>query len=321
MWAADIAVDVALANQSIAAQFPELRGKAVEPFGSGWDNAAFLVGGTTVFRFPRRTVAANLVEREIAVLPLVAPHVPLAIPVPRYVGVATAGFPWVFAGYDLIPGRTSCSVELNDDARTGLAGPLGRFLRALHALDPAPLVARGLPPDEIARLDHGTRLPLAAQRLAALAEEARAALTHGDLAAPFDIALPAQPERFIAWLEAHPPLALPDDARTLVHGDLYARHLLLGADERPSGVIDWGDVHLGDPALDIAAAHLVLPATAHAAFCAAYGRIDERTWFAARYRAIYHAILELDYGVHAGDAGMRASGATALRLIEPELAP
>ncbi len=302
MWTADIEVDVALATGSIAAQFPALRGKPVEPFGSGWDNAAFLVGGTTVFRFPRRTVAANLIEREIAVLPLVAPHVPLAIPVPRYAGAPTAGFPWTFAGYDLIAGTTSCSVALSEGARSALAEPLGRFLRALHALDRAPLVARGLPPDEIGRLDHGKRLPLAAERMAALSAE-----------------LPAQPERFIAWLEAHPPAALPDDARTLVHGDLYARHLLLDADARPTGVIDWGDVHLGDPALDLALAHLVLPAPAHAAFRAAYGAIDERTWSAARYRAIYHAVLELDYGVRAGDAGMRASGSTALRLIEPEL--
>ena len=83
----------------------------------------------------------------------------------------------------------------------------------------------------------------------------------------------------------------------------------------PCGVIDWGDVHLGDPALDIAIAHLILPSSAHAAFRSCYGPIDEPTWNAARYRAIYHAILELDYGLRENDGGMRDSGETALRLI------
>ena len=117
------------------------------------------------------------------------------------------------------------------------------------------------------------------------------------------------PGAFIEWLAAHPPGALADDARTLVHGDLYARHVLVDANARPSGVIDWGDVHLGDPALDIAIAHLVLPASRTPRSAPRTARIDERTWAAARYRAIYHAILELDYGVRADDAGMRASGA------------
>ncbi len=309
MWTADIEVDAALAAALIAAQFPELGGMAVEPFGIGWDNTAFLVGGRIVFRFPRRRVSANLIEREIAILPLVAPHVPLAIPAPRYAGHPTAEYPWVFAGYDLIAGAGADTTELSDDTRAALAEPLGRFLRALHAVDTAPLVERGLPPDEIGRLDHHKRLPLATERLTALASS------------PIwsTLGIATQPERFVTWLADHPPVPLADDARTLVHGDLYARHVLLDADARPTGAIDWGDVHLGDPALDVAVAHLVLPARAHDAFRVAYGGVDERTWSAARWRAIYHAILELDYGVRADDAGMRASGATALRLIEPAL--
>ena len=47
-----------------------------------------------------------------------------------------------------------------------------------------------------------------------------------------------------------------------VHGDLYARHLLLDETRLPSGVIDWGDVHLGDPALDLSVAISFLPPAA-----------------------------------------------------------
>ena len=65
-------------------------------------------------------------------------------------------------------------------------------------------------------------------------------------------------------------------------------------------------------------AHLMLPASAHDAFRDAYGSIDERTWTVARYRAIYHAVLELDYGVRADDAGMRAIGVTALQRLQTD---
>ncbi len=298
-WSADIAVDAALASRLVRAQFPQLRAATVEPFGVGWDNAAFLVDGSVLFRFPRRRIVAGLIEREIAVLPQIAPHLPVAISTPTFVGAASPEYPWVFAGYELIAGTTACSVALSDEARSALAQPLARFLRALHDVEPAPLIGQGLPPDEIGRLDHATRLRMARERLPTLAAAG----------------LVDEPEAFVAWLDAHPPVLLDDAKRRVVHGDLYARHVLLDERARLTGVIDWGDVHLGDPALDIAIAHLMLPAGAHAAFRDAYGPLDDRTWAVARYRAIYHAILELDYGIRESDAAMRASGATALRLM------
>jgi len=299
VWTADIDLDAALAARLIGAQFPALATAVVEPFGIGWDNAAFLVDRRIVFRFPRRRVATKLIEREVAVLPRIAACLPLAISAPSFFGAAGAEYPWIFAGYELIEGATACSAVLSHESRSALAEPLAGFLRALHAIEPAPLVARGLPPDEIGRLDHARRLPLTRERLPALTAAG----------------LVAEPDLFLGWLAMHPPAPLDDAGRRLVHGDLYARHVLLDARGRPRGIIDWGDLHLGDPALDIAIAHLLLPSSAHDVFRAAYGPIDERTWEAARYRAIYHAILELDYGLRENDAGMRESGANALRLI------
>jgi aminoglycoside phosphotransferase (APT) family kinase protein len=298
-WTADIDIGLPLAATLVASQFPEFARATVEAFGFGWDNAAFLVDRRVVFRFPRRHVAAGLIEREIAVLPQIAAHLPLAISASHFIGVKTSEYPWAFAGYDLIGGSTSCSLGLTDSSRGALAEPLAEFLKALHGVEPAELVALGLPPDEIGRLDHDKRLRMTHERAAALTEAGQ--LDSGDF--------------FTDWLEAHPTVTLEDAKRRLVHGDLYARHILINESGQPTGVIDWGDVHLGDPALDIAIAHLILPSSAHAAFRAAYGAIDDRTWTTARYRAIYHAILELDYGIREGDAGMRESGLTALRLI------
>ena len=83
----------------IASRFADVRADRLERLGQGWDNAAYLVDGRAVFRFPQPAVAAPLVATEIAVLPLLAPRLPLAIPVPRWIGRPDESYPWQFAGY------------------------------------------------------------------------------------------------------------------------------------------------------------------------------------------------------------------------------
>jgi aminoglycoside phosphotransferase (APT) family kinase protein len=304
VWAADIAIDAALASRLVADQFPALGGQSVEPFGVGWDNAAFLVAGKVVFRFPRRRIVADLIEREIALLPYLAPRLPIAISAPTFVGAESTIYPWSFAGYPLIAGRSAGSRPLADPERSALAQPLARFLRALHSIDPTTPVALGLPPDELKRFDHDVCLRRTDERLPTLASAG-----YNDGLADF-----------AAWLQAHRPVALDDAKRTVVHGDFYPRHVVLDANGRIAGVIDWGDLHLGDPAIDLAIAHLMLPAAAHQTFRNAYGLIDNRTWTMARYRAIYSAILLLDYGIRESDAEMVEIGSAALRLMRDHVA-
>jgi aminoglycoside phosphotransferase (APT) family kinase protein len=302
VWTADIDIDATLAAVLVREQFPQFADASIATLGIGWDNAAYLFAERVVFRFPRRRIGAALIEREIALLPLLAPHLSLAIPVPRFVGRPTTSYPWPFAGSELISGRTACGVDLSDQSRMRLALPLARFLRALHAVEAAPLVERGLTGDTIGRLDPQRCVRATRERIPALA------------AAGIDDA-----GQWAEWLEQHPPLSMAENERRVVHGDLYARHIVLGADSQPVGVIDWGDLHLGDPALDLAVAYLMLPQQAHAEFRTAYGPIDERTWHAARYRAVYHAIIEINYGIHENDLQMRDIGLTALRLMRDEL--
>jgi len=302
-WISDIDIDVALAAKLVTSQFPKLSVVNIEAFGTGFDNAAFLINGQIIFRFPHRRIVAKLIKREIAILPDLAPHLSLLISAPSFIGVASPEYPWPFAGYQRIEGVTACAVSLTEAARAALAEPLARFLHALHDIDPVPFVKRGLPSDEMGRLDHEKRLKMVFER--------RRIFEATGLFEEF--------KDCFAWLEAHPPVPLDDKERRIVHGDLYARHVILDAKASPVGVIDWGDVHLGDPAIDIAIAHLTLPPKAHEAFRNAYGIIDQRTWNVALYRAIYHAILELDYGIRANDLGMRKIGGTALHLIKSAL--
>jgi aminoglycoside phosphotransferase (APT) family kinase protein len=85
-WTPEKAVGPELARALIALQFPELAPVLLVSMGAGWDNTAYLVNGTWVFRFPRRWVAANLIRMEAAILPAIAQRLPLSVPVPCFLG-------------------------------------------------------------------------------------------------------------------------------------------------------------------------------------------------------------------------------------------
>jgi aminoglycoside phosphotransferase (APT) family kinase protein len=174
-WIPEIDVDEQLARRLVGAQFPQFAPASVRRIGSGWDNAAYLVEEHVVFRFPQRAVAAPLMVNELANLPLLAPNVPLPIPAPVWAGRPDDGYPWHFGGYELLLGASACSRDLSDDDRRVLAGDLGRFLRALHGVDPQPFLAAGLPPDKIGKLDPA-RLRVGEPPL-----EGEKRVVHGDL--------------------------------------------------------------------------------------------------------------------------------------------
>lgn len=295
-WTPDIVVGPELALELIRAQFPALGATEVRPLGAGWDNTAYLAGDV-VFRFPRRRSTVALLEREMRVLPRLAPALPLPVPLPELVGVPAPGYPWPFAGYRRLPGTTASEAPLTDAQLMDAAGVLGAFLAALHAV---PVGDLPLPGDEIGRLNIAARLPSARARLAALA-------TAG---------LVDDPATWLRLLERPAPLVATTGV--VVHGDLYARHLLVEDDGRLCGVIDWGDVHVGDPAVDLMVLWGFLPAAVRPAFRRAYGNIEERALALARQRATFHAIAVAHYAAEAGDASLLAAGLAALRHVLEE---
>jgi aminoglycoside phosphotransferase (APT) family kinase protein len=296
-WDADIHITAEDAAQLIEQQFPALAPARPAQLGIGWDNAAFLVNERWVFRFPRRTVAAKLLDREIRVLPLLAPQLPLPISCPLYAGGPTAALPHCFAGYPLLLGNTADRQFGSDAERAALAPDLARFLHALHhiAVDDATRV--WAPSDDFARTDIQRHAPKAKQRL-------RANLTG---LADADIA------SLIERLDALAAAYVPPAATCWVHGDLYARHLVLNPAGGIAGVIDWGDVHIGDPAADLSIAWSFLPAEARPMFREVYGAIDTAMWDRACFRAIYYGALLAEYGADSGDQAIQALGAYVLR--------
>jgi aminoglycoside phosphotransferase (APT) family kinase protein len=178
----------------------------------GYDFEVAIVDDEWVFRFPRRPDVEDALMLEIAVLPVLAPALPVGIPSFEHVSREP-----LFVGYRLIRGRPL----VDEDAEA-----LRAFLEALHGYDVSTL--------PLERRDW--------------VEAFREQCTEFErLVLPLlDLDRRVDARRLFAEVET-----LVGFRQSLIHGDLGPEHLLV-RDGRLAGVIDWGDMRLGDPALDYA---------------------------------------------------------------------
>ncbi len=280
-WQAEHVITEQQALKIVAEQFPKLHAKTIKAFGVGWDNTVFLINDCYVFRFPRRQVAVTCLQNEITVLPIIAETMPFSMTAPEYIGEAGIDFPWPFAGYQLLPGKTASLAALDDSQRSSNTQQLAEFLRALHGFDVEAYPQVKTITDDIARLDVANRTKSLVERFSILKQYD----LWQDITALEKLIVTAQT---LTKIQPMPSC--------LVHGDLYSRHLIVDAQAKLTGFIDWGDVHYGNPAIDIAIAHIFLPPTMHDKFRRHYGDIHEDTWALARFRALYSAVTLLVYG-------------------------
>jgi aminoglycoside phosphotransferase (APT) family kinase protein len=264
-WTSDVEIDDAVARRVIGQRFPELQMDSLKHIGTGWDNSAFLVNEQFVFRLPRRKTGGELMLieyrslRHLNQFPL-----PLSIPNPCFFSDTEDDFPYAVAGYPIIPGWTAEAVEWSVEERTICAHQLGNFLSELHKV---PTEVPFAVTDNMRRADLTYRLPKI------LAESNFA----------------PEPFRELARTIAQMPLW--DRPLVWLHGDLYSRHVVVNDQKSVIGLIDFGDTHLGDPALDIAIAWMFLPKEGRRIFREIYGDIDEATWQRARFRTMNHIVI------------------------------
>ena len=277
-WTAELVVDEELARRLLAG-FPELELKSLRHFAEGWDYTIWLVDEKWAFRFPRREIAVHGVLREIAVLPELAPVLPIRVPAPVFVGEPNNEFPWPFFGSPLLPGRELGDAELEDEARIAVGLRLARFLRALHDAD----VAYDLPTDANRRADMSVRVPKTREQLAQV-EGA------GIWRRPRSV------DAFLAEAEVLPPPA----GSAVVHGDLHFRQVLVGEDGSLTGVIDWVDVCRSDPAIDLSMLWSYLPAAGREPFLSEYGSVSDEQLLRARVLALSLSAALALYARHEG---------------------
>ncbi|MGZ4309534.1 MAG: phosphotransferase [Gaiellaceae bacterium] len=258
VWEPEHVVDEPLARRLLG-QFPELSAEGLRPLAYGWDYTIWVVEERYAFRFPRREVVLPGLVRELAVLPKLAPLLPLPVPVPLFVGRPGNVFPWPFFGSELLPGRELAEAGLDDGARLEVALELAAFLRTLHGLE----LDEPLPLDVNRRADMPHRAELVRRQLDELGETSRAA------------------ERVLAEAERLPPT----ERSVFVHGDLHVRQVLAEG-TRLTGVIDWVDVCRSDPAIDLSLLWSFVPPDGRRTFLNTYGPLDGAQLLRARVLAL-----------------------------------
>jgi aminoglycoside 2''-phosphotransferase len=207
-----------------------LNASTVERLGEGWDNEVFVVDEDWIFRFPKRANAIWLMEREIAIMPVIERSI--GVPVPRFemLGHAGEGFAYPFVGYRRIKGLPADRVE-QGTSLDGLAADVGRALTNLHSIDPAHMPPKPTEPWELEDLR------------SQLAEE-------GARVAPFVPEPVARKVEPYLRGEVEPP---PDfeGAGRFLHADINPDHVIVDPKSgQLAGIIDFGDAEVSDPVGD-----------------------------------------------------------------------
>ncbi|MFF0742715.1 aminoglycoside phosphotransferase family protein [Streptomyces sp. NPDC004111] len=284
----DLLIDEELVRTLLKEQHPDLSGLGLRLVDGGWDNQLWRLGEELAVRLPLTGRATELLHKEYRRLPELAPRLPLPTPVPLRIGTPSTAFPrpWTVASW--VPGTPADFAPVSDGRGPHSADTLAEFLGALHLPAPADAPLNPMRPVQLSALvdlygDHVTS------------------------AAPAEVA----DEVNRVWDEA---LAAPGWAGPprWVHADLHPANVVT-ADGTLTGVIDFGDLCAGDPAVDLASAWVLLPSGASERFFTAYARtgvladamaggLDAATVRRARGWAVLRALALIGIG-RAGDLG------------------
>jgi aminoglycoside phosphotransferase (APT) family kinase protein len=265
----EVDIDEKLVRRLVDTQFPAWRGRRLaEVDSAGTDNAMYRLGDDLVVRLPRTPGTVAGLDKELAWLPEFAGRLTARVPRPVGRGVPGDAYPFRWAVYDWIEGETA-SRERDDTPR--FARDVARFVASMRAVEVpadgcAPRSYRG---GRLAEADADTRSAIAA------------------CAGEIDVALVTE-----VWADA---LRLPayDGPPQWFHSDLKPDNLIV-ANGRLRGVIDFGGVAVGDPAVDQIFAWNFLTGDARAAFRDALGS-DDVTWARGRAWALTIGLVALPY--------------------------
>ncbi len=99
-------IDVPLVSRLVAAQFPQWAYLPITPVRlSGWDNRTLRLGEDMTVRLPSDEAYTPQVDKEHRWLPILAPQLPLPVPVPLAKGVPTEGLSLQLVGLSMGPRR------------------------------------------------------------------------------------------------------------------------------------------------------------------------------------------------------------------------
>jgi aminoglycoside 2''-phosphotransferase len=230
-------------------KFPDWTVDNLEYMGEGWESVAYRVNGEYIFRFPKREYVGKCLKLEINLLPELAPMLEVAVPNFEFVSTTpSTHFPYPFVGYKLLEGRSDEEWEDELFAAEWWQKPVLDFIHTMHSF-----------PLERARELGAENMNPVAKATGANVPEPKS--WRQGLTQFYELIL----QKAFPELTAQTKLRayrrfedfLKDDRNfeyepVLLHADLSEDHILLDEkNKRVVGIIDFGDVAIGDPAYDV----------------------------------------------------------------------
>jgi aminoglycoside phosphotransferase (APT) family kinase protein len=273
---------IADVHSVVVAHMPDYQIDSVVQLGEGLDNVAYEVNGELIVRVSKEPDPARrtaLLNHEVRLLAAVAEVSPLPVPEPTFTAAEQG---WL--AYFKLPGvpLLDMSRHQRSEHGTSIAATLGELLTALHAV----------PVDRWTALVDTDDQPLADW-------QREAAETYVTVAGQ----VPAVHRRSVeTFLDAPAP---PDGyTPAFSHNDLGIEHVLIDpVTWTVTGIIDWSDAAIVDPAYDFGLLYRDLgPAALRVAIRRC--RTDANDVAALSERAVFYArcsvVEDLAYGIETG---------------------
>ena len=250
--------------------FPDLASvHPVTVLSEGFRSLVIETADGVLFRIAKNAEACAGHAREVRLLPVLAGHLPVSVPAPRWYAQSAPGFPFGLIGYEKLPGRHVAPGAFDGLDSGRLACSLAVLLRALHGVPIETARALGVPDDHAA--SPGRLEALRDAVLPALRDR----LPRGDC------------DRIAEWWDAFLGDAPARDFEPVVrHGDLWFENLLVDESSSLCGVLDFEACRIGDPSADFSVQLYLgeeFTARVLSAYAAAGGTVDSdllhRLWW------------------------------------------
>jgi aminoglycoside 2''-phosphotransferase len=294
-------IDVGTSITLIQRNFPRVVVQTALPITRGWDSFVLEVNGELIFRFPMRDDVVPYLQKELHLLPVLEQALSTPVPHFAYIGHGDASYPYMFVGYRKLGGVALEDESITPEQLAVLAPALAAFLSELHSFPIAQAARAGV------------------QEHTAAQWRERYQGLYTDLQKRvfplLDVELRAQSERL--WENFLDDRALFAFQHVLIHSDLGCEHIFCDPLRGVlTGIIDWGDATIGDPALDFVGLHSGRGREFTERVLALYqGTLDAAFWRRMDFYLRYGPFSELLYGAYIGSEKFIAQGIEGLHAM------